>query len=51
MKAAVAVLLMLGALAACSSTSSVTNPETAKSQCKGTWDDRTQTCIGGATTK
>jgi hypothetical protein len=44
MKVIVAMLL-LAALAGCSSTA--TNPESAEAKCKGTWDSRTQTCIGG----
>jgi len=49
MKAAVAMLLVLGVLAGCSTSGTASNPESAQSQCKGTWDDRTQTCIGGTT--
>ena len=49
MKVAVAMLLVLGVLAGCSTSGKASNPESAQSQCKGTWDDRTQTCVGGAT--
>ena len=42
----VAMLLTLGGCAA-DMGSSATNPESAQSKCKGTWDARTGTCIGG----
>ena len=42
------VLILVGALGAgCSSSGSTTNPESAQAKCKGTWDNRTNTCIGG----
>ena len=49
MNAVVAMLLVLGVLAGCSTSGRSSNPESAESQCKGTWDSRTQTCLGGAT--
>ena len=48
MRVIVTVLLLLGALGGCATgRSTVTNPEGAQSSCKGTWDSRTNTCIGG----
>src|SRR5262249_38302399 len=43
------VVLLLGSLAAagCASSGSTTNPESAQAKCKGTWDSRTNTCMGG----
>ena len=44
------LLLMLVAVLAtggCASSSSTANPESAQAKCKGTWDSRTNTCIGG----
>jgi hypothetical protein len=43
------VLMLVGALASvgCASSSGTTNPESAQAKCKGTWDSRTNTCIGG----
>jgi hypothetical protein len=45
MKALIA-LLLLAALAGCSSTGGATNPESSQAQCTGTWDARAQVCIG-----
>ena len=44
----VLLLLLISVLAmgGCAS-SSTTNPESAQAKCKGTWDSRTNTCIGG----
>jgi hypothetical protein len=43
------LLMLIGVLAVggCASSSSTTNPESAQAKCKGTWDSRTNTCIGG----
>jgi uncharacterized protein YceK len=45
MRAIVVLLLVMGVLSGCGS--ATTNPESAQSKCKGTWDSRTNTCIGG----
>ena len=45
MKTMLTMLAVLLALAGCASSSTATNPE-AQSQCQGTWDARTGTCIG-----
>jgi hypothetical protein len=43
------VLMLVGALASvgCASSGTGTNPESAQAKCKGTWDSRTNTCMGG----
>ena len=40
------VVVLLG-FGGCASSSGTGNPESAESKCKGTWDSRTGTCIGG----
>ena len=47
MKAILTMLVVLLALGGCATSSQTGNPESAESKCKGTWDSRTGTCIGG----
>ena len=41
------MLISVLAMGGCASSSSTSNPESAQAKCKGTWDSRTNTCIGG----